>query len=43
MALGALDADLRACRDVLPDGIVLPKAQGPEDIEALAKKYDDHL
>ena len=35
-----LDADLAACQATLPDGIVLPKAQLPEDIVTLSQALD---
>ena len=37
---GHLDADLAVCQPNLPDGIVLPKAQGPADIATLSQALD---
>lgn len=34
------DEDLKAVVEYAPDGIMLPKANGPEDVRALSKKLD---
>ncbi len=41
MDSGMVADDLAACRDVLPDGIMLPKASGPSDVAALSAMLDE--
>lgn len=42
METGLAEADVAATAALRPDGYVLPKCQGPHDIEALARLIDKH-